>query len=186
MGNTGKRVGRVAIGVGVLALAACGGGEAATHSSAGSSACSIAALRVHLVRSFGAGGIDGGYYGLTNVGKSTCWLRGWSNVVGVRANGTTGTARHVRSTMFGPPPSARQVMTVKLRHGATAGFVLIASSVPKGGQHCAAPFRHLRVSLPNGSASKLISGWNPDLGAYTPSCGAIAVSAIVPMSDLRI
>lgn len=185
LGESGKRLGLLAIGVAVLAFAACGGGAAATSRSTGSSACSVSTLRVHLVGSFGAGGVDGGYYGLTNVGKATCWLRGWSNVVGVRANGTSSTARHVRSTMFGPPPSARRLVKVTLRHAATAGFVLITSSVPKRGGRCAAPYRHLRVSLQYGSASKVISGWSPDLGSYMPSCGPIAVSAIVPASDLK-
>jgi hypothetical protein len=138
-------------------------------------------LKIRMVRSLVAAGNVGGFVGFTNRGSAPCRLTGWPTLVATRA-GAAATARHVRSTMFGP--SDTRVRTVTLRYGERADAVFAGSDIALSGETCPPPYRRLRVTPPGNSGSVVLSAWLRSLDAYLPSCSPIVVTMVVPASTL--
>jgi hypothetical protein len=153
-------------------------------SSKGTPMCVASGLRIELVRSFAAGGTAGGFLGFTNRSTHLCRLSGWPSVVGIEATGREVDARHVLGTEFGPYNVPR-VPVVKLDPGHRADAVFIVATGPENGKStCGPAFRHIRVTAPGAKSGVVLSGWLPYLDAYLPSCTAISLSEVVPMSAL--
>jgi hypothetical protein len=147
--------------------------------------CRTRDLTIRLVHSGAAAGTVGGYIGFTNRARGRCRLGGWPTLVAVSAAGTSTTAQHRRSTMFGPRPSIVGVPNVTLRHGQRVDAVFTAGDNPGPGEAtCPPPYRRLRVTPPGNVRSVLLSAWLPYLGAYLPACTLIEVSFVVGSSDL--
>lgn len=146
--------------------------------------CTTSQLKIRLIRSLVAAGNVGGYIGFTNRGSTACRLAGWPKLVGLTAAGSATTARHVRSTMFGPYVAG--VPVVRLRPGIVAVAVFAGSDIPGPGEtKCPSPYRRLRVFPPGNSRGVVLSAWLPRLDAYLPACSRIRVTMVVPASDLR-
>jgi Protein of unknown function (DUF4232) len=175
---------------GIAALALVASSAAATTGwkhgpSAPARMCTRAQLKVSRGHSGVAAGTVGGYIGFTNRGEAPCRLSGWPTLVAVSADGTSRTALHHRSTMFGPRPNIRGVPVVILRHGERADAVFTGSDIPGPGEtSCRSPFRWLRVTPPGGSRSVVLTAWLPALAQLMPNCGDIEVSMVVPASAL--
>src|SRR6266566_2886758 len=165
-------------------------GSAATNrprvQPAAVSSCRLSSFRVHRIGSFAGLGQSGGRYGLTNLTRRTCELRGWPYVVAVKADGTAATGVTARQTFYGPFRAPKRPPLVTLKPGATAAFVLTAGDNPVGNvTRCALPYWRLRIGFAKGSRSVTISAWIPYLDSYLQDCTPFVVSEIVPTSDLR-
>jgi hypothetical protein len=147
--------------------------------------CTTSELKIELVHSGAAAGTVGGYVGFTNRAGASCRLTGWPTLLAVTASGASTTARHVRSTMFGPRPSVKGIPVVTLQHGQRADIVFTGGDNPGPGKTTCAPgYRYLRVTPPGNSHAVLLSAWLPWLNAYLPNCGRIEVSMVVAASSL--
>jgi len=147
--------------------------------------CTTSQLRIRLVRSLVAAGNVGGYIAFTNRAGAPCRLTGWPTLVAVTRTGTSTTAVHVRTTMFGPSPKIRGVPVVTLRRGETAAIAFAGSDISGPGQTtCPPPYRRLRVTPPGSSRSVVLSAWLPSLDAYMPSCSRIKVTMVVRAAAL--
>ncbi len=136
-----------------IALAGAIVAGAVVHSAPSSSGrstrtCTSSDLKIRMVHSAVAAGTVGGYVGFTNRARAACRLSGWPTLVAISAEGSSTTAVHRRSTMFGPRP-IRGVPVLTLRHGERADAVFTASDHPRPGKTtCPPPYRHLRVTPP--------------------------------------
>lgn len=157
-----------------------------TARPAAAARCTLADLRIHRIGSYAGLGESGGYYGLSNVGHQICSVKGWPDVVAIKADGSTGTGKRVRETFYGPFKAPRRPPTINLKPGATAAFALTTSDNPLGNaRSCPAPYTRLRIGLAEGSPATTISAWIPYYAQYFQACTAFEVSEIVPRSDLR-
>jgi hypothetical protein len=147
--------------------------------------CTTAELKITLVHSGAAAGTVGGYIGFINRTARPCRLTGWPALVAVTAAGDTTTARHRRSTMFGPRPNIKGFPVITIRRGQRADAVFTGTDIAGPGKTtCGRPYRYLRVTPPGNSHSVLVSAWLPALDAYLPRCGRIDVSMVVRASAL--
>ena len=183
----------VAVGAGAAVAAyAVAGGRAGRQAStpisgpAAAARCTLSELRVHRIASYAGLGQSGGYYGLRNISREPCVLKGWPYVVAIKADGTIATGQNVRETFYGPFKAPLHPPTISLRPGAVAAFALTTGDSPLSGKGaCPAPYIRLRIGLARGSAATTISGWIPYLGRYFQACTGFGVSELVPKSDLR-
>jgi hypothetical protein len=147
--------------------------------------CTTAQLTIRLTRSLVAAGNVGGYISFKNRRGATCRLTGWPTLVAVTRAGRSTTARHVRTTMFGPPSSLRGVPVVTLRPGQIAKVVFAGADNPGPGRtSCPPAYHRLRLTPPGSSRSVVLSAWLPSLNAYLPACARISVTMVVPPSAL--
>lgn len=157
-----------------------------TAKPAAAARCTLADLHVHRIGWYAGLGESGGYYGLTNVGRQACSLRGWPYVVAIKADGREGTGQRVQATFYGPFKAPRRPPTINLKPGATAAFALTTSDSTLGNTRtCPSPYTRLRVGLAKGSDATTLSAWIPYLGNYFQACTRFEVSEIVPRSDLK-
>jgi hypothetical protein len=172
--SSGLGLGAAALMCAVAVAPSSATGVAAT----GPPLCRGGALRITVVRSgLVAAGNIGGYIGLTNRSRHVCRLSGWPTVVAIRADGVSTTARHVRTTMFGPY-RVRDVPVVVLRPGRRADAVYAGSDIPGDGRtSCPPPYLRLRVTPPRSSGATLIA-------ARQPSCSGVIVTMVVRPSAL--
>jgi hypothetical protein len=159
--------------------------------SAPFASCRTPDLSISVIRSGAAAGTVGGYLAFTNRGSSACTIHGWPTLTAFR-QGASSTAQHVERTMFGPyvfvhgvPKYVNGIPRVTLRHAETAVAVFTAGDNGRGPNGaCPASYRHLRITPPQNPASAVIPARIPSLGHNLPDCTPIAISMVVPASDL--
>jgi hypothetical protein len=147
--------------------------------------CATEELRISTFHTGAALGTVGGYIGFTNRGSGPCRLTGWPSLVAITRAGTSKTAVHRRSTMFGPRPTIKGVPVVILRHGERADAVFTAGDNPGPGKsRCPPSYRYLRVAPPKNVRRVRLSAWLAGLNAYLPACTPIDLTFVVPSSKL--
>jgi Protein of unknown function (DUF4232) len=188
--------GALVVGVGAAVVLGISAAMRGTHTSgpvrthaakpAVAARCTLSDLRVRRIGSYAGLDKSGGYYGMWNVGRQACSLKGWPYVVAIKADGRTGTGEQVRETFYGPFKAPRRPPTINLEPGATAAFALTTGDSPLGNARtCPAPYTRLRIGLTRGGRHSSLSAWIPYLGNYFRACTRFEVSEIVPRSDLR-
>jgi hypothetical protein len=180
----------MAVVASLVVLATTAGGATAEGASGlhrtATGTCTTSQLTIRLTRSLVAAGNVGGVISLKNRSGATCRLTGWPTLVAVTRAGRSTTARHVRTTMFGPPSSLRGVPVVTLPPGKIAKVVFAGGDNPGPGRtSCPPAYHRLRISPPGSSRSAVLSAWLPSLNAFLPACARISVTMVVPSSALR-
>jgi hypothetical protein len=169
----------------VVALAATGAGGAQAcqaSSSAGLKPCTTSQLNVRVVKWMVGLTHTGARIAFANTGQTSCRLHGWPKLVGITRSGAAGTARHVRSTWYGPyGRHAEAVSTLTLKPGQSAEAAFAGSDSPAPGENdCTTSFRYLRVTPPGPNSRPVaLSAWFPPLTRYLPACWPLEVSMVV-------
>jgi hypothetical protein len=163
----------------------------AGEAEADATVCTMSQLKVALTNTGALGGQAGGYLRFTNHSRATCRLTGWPVVAGVTANGKATTFRHARSTMYGAWRYSAPLPVLTLRPGDSGYAVVEADDLPVGtATSCPAADVRLRVAVPGGKSSVLLSAWLPGALTYLPTCRSVTgsetaqTSAITTLSRL--
>ncbi|HUA27434.1 MAG TPA: DUF4232 domain-containing protein [Streptosporangiaceae bacterium] len=149
------------------------------------STCRTPGLRVTLTHSGAAGGIVGGYIGFTNTSAAPCRLSGWPTMIAATATGSTATAKHLVTTMFGPSITAPPQVTLDPGGVAEAVFTASENAGPCGSGSLPT-YRTIRVAPPGDARSVTISAWLAAVDTYLPACGGFSVSPVVRSSALPV
>jgi hypothetical protein len=180
------RVMTVALIAGTLGACARASGDDGARPTArrpAEASCRAGQVRITLRRGISAGPLVGGYLAFTNVGRSTCVLRGWPALTGEFASHRRSPALDVTTTQFGP--NVRRVPRVELPARAHADAVFFTDAEPGPHQRsCPRPYRWLVVGLPHRRANVRLSAWIPYRLAYLPACSRVYVSMIVSANSL--
>jgi hypothetical protein len=145
-------------------------------------ACHTSQLRITTVHSFAGLGHSGAYIAFTNRSRISCAVTGWPKLLAITA------ARHASEAVDYPAYSFEVTRTgigvpvVKLAPGmrADAEFKAQDGAATK----CPPSYRWLRITPPGNTKSVVRSAWVRYLGAYLPACGGVALSPVLPASDL--
>jgi hypothetical protein len=133
-------------------------------------------------------GQSGGYLTFTNSSSTDCTLTGWPRVTGTQS-GSTVTAGHASSTMFGAWILSQPIPVTTLGPQQSAYAVVAGGNTPVGKATSCPSVTRLNVSLPGSPAISTISALIYP-GHYLPDCAtitgtpSIVVSDIVPLTDL--
>jgi hypothetical protein len=130
-------------------------------------------------------GNEGGYLRFVNDGPAPCELHGWPTVIAITATGkTVRVARAVHGTQLGAWQYVPPLPVLRLKPGASAYAVVDASDVSPSPRATRCPaFHRLWVTPPRGSGHVTLSA-HLFGHVYLPDCGAVEVTAVVPLQDL--
>jgi hypothetical protein len=145
--------------------------------------CRTGDLQVTLTHSGAAGGIVGGFIGFKNTTTAPCRLSGWPTVIAATSTGTTATAKHLVTTMFGPSITAPQQVTLGPGGLAEAVFTASENAGPCGSGSLPT-YRTMQVTPPGDTRPVTISAWLAAVDTYLPACGGLSVSPVVLPSAL--
>jgi hypothetical protein len=149
-------------------------------------ACATAQLKIMMIHTAWAVlGNEGGYLRFVNDGPAPCELHGWPTVIAITATGKTVTvARAVHGTQLGAWQYVPPLPVLRLRPGASAYAVVDASDVSPSPRATRCPaFHWLWVTPPKGSGHVTLSA-HLFGHVHLPDCGAVEVTAVVPLQDL--
>jgi hypothetical protein len=146
-------------------------------------ACATSQLKITMIHTaWAALGNEGGYLRFANMEPAPRELHGWPTVIAVTATGKV--ARAVHGTMLGAWQYAPPLPVLRLKPGAAAYAVVDAGDVSPDPRATRCPrFRWLQVTPPGGSGHVTLSAHLFE-DVYLPDCGAVEVTAIVPLHDL--
>jgi hypothetical protein len=148
--------------------------------------CTTSELKIGVVRSYAGLSHAGAYISFTNRASAPCHLTGWPTLSALTGVGKGTPAHHVRSIMFGSQANIKGVPVVTLRHGGVAYAPFGGTDNPydNKGVKCPSTIRRLRITPPGNARSVLRSAWIRYLNSYLPACQTLAVTMILPASDL--
>ncbi len=149
-------------------------------------ACATAQLKITMIHTAWATlGNEGGYLRFANEGPALCELHGWPTVIAVTATGkTVRAARAMHGTSLGAWQYVPPLPVLRLKPGASAYAVVDAGDVSLNPRATRCPgFRWLRATPPTGSGHGTLSAHLFE-HVYLPDCGAVEVTAVVPLHDL--
>jgi hypothetical protein len=155
---------------------------AITQMARGTHRCHAAQLRIRTFHSFAGLGHSGAYIAFRNQSRIACELTGWPKLLAITAAGHGSEAVDYPAYSFEVTRTGIGVPVVKLSPGmrADAEFKAQDGAATK----CPPSYRLLRVTPPGNTKSVVRSAWVRYLDAYLPACGGVALSPVLPASDL--
>jgi hypothetical protein len=155
---------------------------AITQMPRGTHRCHTSLLRIRTFRSFAGLNHSGAYIAFTNRGRTACELKGWPKLVAITAAGRASKAVDYPAYSFEVTRTGIGIPVVKLSPGmrADAEFKAVDGAAKK----CPPSYRWLRITPPGNTKSVVRSAWVRYLDAYLPACHGVALSRVLPASDL--
>jgi hypothetical protein len=149
-------------------------------------ACHTSQLSIRTFHSFAGLDHSGAYIAFTNQSRTACELTGWPKLMAITAARQASAAVDWPAASFEVTATGIGVPVVKLSPGKRADAEFKASDGPirLGEKRCPPSYRWLRVTPPGNSNSVVRSAWVRYLGANLPACSRIALSPVLPASDL--
>jgi hypothetical protein len=155
---------------------------AITQMPRGTHRCHTSLLRIRTFHSFAGLNHSGAYIAFTNHSRTACELKGWPKLLAITAAGRASKAVDSPAYSFEVTRTGIGVPIVKLSPGmrADAEFKAVDGTSKK----CPPSYRRLRITPPGNTRSVVRSAWVRYLDAYLPACDGVAISPVLPASDL--